>query len=314
MQWMEVTVLTTTSGSEMVGAILMQAGSTGVMIEDKNDVYANQRPEGQWDIIDEAIAERIGDDVRVTGYYPVDERIEGVLEAVREGVQALRAQELPFDLGKLEVLTNAVDEEDWAESWKKDFHPIRLGEHMLIKPSWCECVPQPGDCVIQLDPGMAFGTGTHETTGMCVRLVEKYVRPGQKVIDVGTGTGILAIAAAHMGASSVLAIDLDPVAVRVAGENVRANGFEHIVRTRQGDLLRQVEETADVVVANIIAEVIVGIARPVMAHIHSGGTFICSGIAREKKPEVVAALQAAGYDRMEILDDGEWTAIAARRP
>ncbi|HIR07124.1 MAG TPA: 50S ribosomal protein L11 methyltransferase, partial [Candidatus Pullichristensenella stercoripullorum] len=175
MQWTEVTVLTTTQGSEMVSAILEQAGSKGVMIEDKNDVYANQRPEGQWDIIDEAIAERIGDDVRVTGYYPVDEHLESAMAAIREGLSGLRAQNLPFDLGKLEVLTNTVDEEDWAESWKKDFTPIRLGKHMVVKPSWCEYEAQAGDHIIELDPGMAFGTGTHETTGMCVRLVEEHV-------------------------------------------------------------------------------------------------------------------------------------------
>ena len=137
MQWTEVTVLTTTQASEMVSAILEQAGSKGVMIEDKNDVYANQRPEGQWDIIDEAIAERIGDDVRVTGYYPVDEQLESAMAAIREGLSGLRAQNLPFDLGKLAVLTHTVDEEDWAESWKKDFTPIRLGKHMVVKPSWC---------------------------------------------------------------------------------------------------------------------------------------------------------------------------------
>ena len=242
MKWTEVTVLTTTQASEMISAILEQAGSKGVMIEDKNDVYANQRPEGQWDIIDEAIAERIGDDVRVTGYYPVDEHLENAMAAIREGLAGLRAQELPFDLGKLEVLTHTVDEEDWAESWKKDFTPIRLGEHMVVKPSWCDYEAQAGDHIIELDPGMAFGTGTHETTGMCVRLVEEHVRPGQKVIDLGTGTGILAIAAAHMGARDVLAIDLDAVAVRVAKENVENNGFAGIIRVQQGDLLDHGDE------------------------------------------------------------------------
>ena len=314
MQWMEATVLTTTEGSEMVSAILMQAGSAGVMIEDKNDVYGTQRRAGEWDIIDESIAERIGEDVRVTGYYPSDERLEAALSAIRGGLEALRAQNLPFDLGKLELHTHAVDQEDWAESWKKDFQPIRLGEHMVVKPSWCDYAPHPGDHIIELDPGMAFGTGTHETTGMCVRLVERHVRPGQKVIDIGTGTGILAIAAAHMGARDVLAIDLDPVAVRVAEENVRANGFARVIRTRQGDLLDHVDEAADVVIANIIADVIIQLAAPVLAHILPGGLFICSGIARERKAEVVSALEAAGYQSLEILDDGEWTAIAARRP
>ena len=161
---------------------------------------------------------------------------------------------------------------------------------------------------------MAFGTGTHETTGMCVRLVEEHVRPGQKVIDLGTGTGILAIAAAHMGARDVLAIDLDAVAVRVAKENVENNGFAGVIRVQQGDLLDHVDEAADVVVANIIADVIIALCGPVKRHILPDGIFICSGIAREKKGEVVAALEAAGYQNLEILDDGEWTAIAANRP
>ena len=169
------------------------------------------------------------------------------------------------------------------ESWKKDFTPIRLGRHMVVKPSWCEYEAQAGDHIIELDPGMAFGTGTHETTGMCVRLVEEHVRPGQKVIDLGTGTGILAIAAAHMGARDVLAIDLDAVAVRVAKENVENNGFAGIIRVQQGDLLDHVDEAADVVVANIIADVIIALCGPVKRHILPGGLFICSGIARERR-------------------------------
>ena len=314
MQWTEITVLTTTDASEMVSAILMEAGSAGVMIEDKNDVQKNQRPEGQWDIIDEEIARRIGDDVKVTGYYPVDDRLPAAVRLIRERVTALPALAPGVPLGKLEILSETIDEEDWAESWKKGFKPFRLGRHMVIKPSWTEYEVLPGDKIIEIDPGMAFGTGTHETTGMCVRLVEERVQPGMRVIDLGTGTGILAIAAAHMGAQDVLAIDLDPMAVRVAAENVRRNGFSGVIRAREGDLLERVDEVADVVVANIIADVIVHLCGPVKKHIAPGGTYICSGIAREKKDEVIGALRLAGYGEMEILDEGEWTAIACRRP
>jgi len=313
MNWMELTVLTTTEASELVSEILIQAGSAGVMIEDKNDVAMNQRPEGQWDIIDEEIARRIGDDVKVTGYYPADARLGDAVASVEAAIRRVKDMGLDFPLGKLEVIKSTIDEEDWAENWKKEYKPFRLGEHMVIKPGWESVEVQDGDKVIEIDPGMAFGTGTHETTGMCVRLVEKHIKPGMDVIDVGTGTGILAIAAAHMGAKDVLAIDLDPVAVRVAKENIRINHFENVIRAQEGDLLKAVSETAEVVIANIIADVICMMAAPVRAHIREGGMFICSGIARERKQEVIDALNAANYRDLEVLDDGEWTAIAARK-
>ncbi len=312
MEWLAYTVLTTTEASDTVSNLLIEAGSQGVMIEDKNDVAANQRPEGQWDIIDEEIARRMGDDVKVTGYYPVDERIADTVAHIGAELKRLGALDLGFDAGKLTSSTNAVDEEDWAESWKKSYKPFRLGRHMVVKPGWETFEALPGDKIIEIDPGMAFGTGTHETTGLCVELVEEIVKPGMDVIDIGTGTGILAIAAALMGAR-VLATDLDRVAVRVAAENVNKNGFSDVIRTRAGDLLEAVDETADVVAANIIADVIRMLAAPVRAHIRPGGKFICSGIARERKAEVVEALEAAGYKNLDIRDRGEWSAIAADR-
>ena len=313
MDWMEYTILTTTEASELVSQILLDAGSTGTMIEDKNDVAANQRPEGQWDIIDEAIAQRIGDDVKVTGYYEVDEKLRDRLMFIESELNRIKGLELGMDLGKLETRTHSVAEEDWTESWKKAFKPFRLGAHMLIKPSWETVETLPGDHVIEIDPGMAFGTGTHETTGMCVRLVEKYVKPGDTAIDIGTGTGILAIAAAHMGAKRVLATDLDAVAVRVAKENVKINGFEGAIEMRCGDLLEVVDEQADVVIANIIADVIIGLAAPEKPYVADGGVFICSGIAVNRLEDVLAALGAAGYEVLDTLVEGEWAAVASRK-
>ncbi len=313
MDWMEYTILTTTEGSDLVSQILMDAGSTGTMIEDKNDVAANQRPEGQWDIIDEAIARRIGDDVKVTGYFEVDGGLSDRIAFIESELRRLRGMDLGMDLGKLTHLEKTVAEQDWTESWKAAFRPFRLGGHFVIKPSWEHCETRPGDHVIEIDPGMAFGTGTHETTGLCVRLVEKYVKPGDRVIDIGTGTGILAIAAAHMGAKPVLATDLDAVAVRVAAENVKINGFEGVIETRCGDLLQVVSETGDVVIANIIADVIVGLAAPVRARIADGGVFICSGISVERRQDVRDALAAADYELLDDLNEGEWCAMAARK-
>ena len=310
MDWMEVTVLTTTAGADMISQILMDAGSSGTMIEDKNDVALNQRPEGQWDIIDEAIAKRIGDDVKVTGYYEVDAGLADRVRMIEGEVRRIRDMDLGFDAGKLEVLSKTFAEEEWAETWKKAFKPFRLGSHMVIKPGWCECEIKEGDKVIEIDPGMAFGTGTHETTGMCVELVEKYIKPGVTAIDVGTGTGSLAIAAAHMGATDVLAIDIDRVAVRVAEENARINGFEGLIRCKAGDLLENVEEQADVVIANIIADVIIMMAAPVRRHIKDGGRFICSGISSERRQDVLDELDRAGYTVLDVYERGGWCAIA----
>ena len=313
MDWMELKVLTTTAGADMVSQLLMDAGRSGTMIEDKNDVAANQRPEGQWDIIDEAIAKRIGDDVKVTGYYEVDAGLNDRIRFVEGELRRIKALDLGFDAGKLELLQQTFAEEDWAECWKKAFKPLRLGAHMVVKPGWLDCEILPGDHVIEIDPGMAFGTGTHETTGMCVELVEKYVTPGVTAIDVGTGTGILAIAAAHMGAKDVLAIDIDRVAVRVAAENIRINGFENTIRCAAGDLLGNVDERADVVIANIIADVIIMMAGPVRSHIAEGGIFICSGISSERRLDVEDALRAANYEILDIRERGGWCAMAARR-
>jgi len=313
MDWMKITVLTTTIASDLVSQMLIDAGSQGTIIEDKNDVQMNQRPEGQWDIIDEEIARRIGDDVKVTGFYPMDNRAPDTLSFVKD-----RARELPnlapgIDLGKLEVTMTTIDDEDWAENWKSQYKPFRLGKHIVIRPGWEEYDAEPTDKVVTIDPGMAFGTGTHETTGMCVSLVEEYVKPGMDVIDVGTGTGILAIAAAHMGAKHVLASDIDPMAVRVAAENIEINGFSGVIEAREGDLLEAADTTADVVIANIIADVIIMISAPVRAFIREGGVFICSGIAREREDEVIEALKKAGYGRLDKRNDGEWTAIACQR-
>ncbi len=311
--WMQVKVLTTTAGADLVSEILLEAGSEGTMIEDRNDVFENQRPEGQWDIIDPAIADRIGEDVKVTGYYPIDENRNNVISSIASALGRLQALTPDVDLGKLEMQVQGFENEDWSESWKKSFKPIRLGDHIVICPGWLEYEKQPDDKVIEIDPGMAFGTGTHETTGMCAALIEKYVQPGQRVIDIGTGSGILAIVAAHMGAKEVLATDLDAVAVRVAAENAALNGFGGKIDCRCGDLLDVVDVSGDVVIANIIADVILMLAKPVRERIVPNGVFICSGVAIDRREDVRRALLENDY---EILDEpvkGEWAAFAARK-
>ena len=183
----------------------------------------------------------------------------------------------------------------------------------MIKPSWEDCELQPEDHVIELDPGMAFGSGTHETTGMCISLLEEMIRGGESVIDVCTGCGILAIAAALLGAGRVCAVDIDPDAVRVATENVEHNHVDNIVTVREGDLLKQTDEICNICVANIISDIIISFAGPLKAHIHEGGLFICSGIVRERTEEVRNALVNAGYDILKEEHRGEWTAFCCGR-
>ena len=313
MNWIELTIRTTSEGSEVAAELLMEAGAKGTLIEDKRDFVRGQQPADRWDLVDPELIEAMSDDCLVKAYYPDDGQIDAVQNYIAARIDDVRGLDLPFDLGPMTLARDSVRESDWAENWKQYYKPLRAGETLVVKPSWEAYEPRPGDRVIQMDPGMAFGTGTHETTAMCLALVEKYVAPGDNVLDIGTGTGILAIAAAHMGAASVLAIDLDPVAVRVARENVRANGVESVVSVREGDLLGGVSRTCQLIVANIIADAIINLARDVVRFMAEGGAFVASGIIRDRRADVAAALDAAGLRIVDELCLGEWVALCARR-
>jgi ribosomal protein L11 methyltransferase len=225
----------------------------------------------------------------------------------------MQSMDLPFDAGKLTMDITTVHDQDWSENWKKYYKPFYASRHLIIKPTWEECTPEPEDKIIEIDPGMAFGSGTHETTSMCLSLLEDVIEGGESVIDVGTGSGILAIGAALFGAGNVLAIDIDPDAVRVADENVKHNRVNGIVAVRQGNLLDHVDAVCDICVANIISDVIISFAAPLKAHIRPGGLFICSGIVSMRADEVRKALEDAGYEILRRVDKGEWTAFLSGR-
>ena len=317
--WMQVKVLTTTAGADLVSEILLEAGSEGTMIEDRNDVFENQRPEGQWDIIDEAIAERIGDDVKVTGYYPADANLRDVLARIQSELERLRGMELGMKLGKLEIRTEGFENEDWAESWKKSYKPFRLGEHIVIRPGWTQYDPQPGDRVIEIDPGLAFGTGSHATTQLCRQALEKTVRPGDRVLDLGCGSGILSIAALKLGAESAQAVDIDEKCLNVAYENAALNGIGRDRYTvRVGDVLSDEALRAelgggyDIVVANIVADVILGLAPMVRQFLKPGGQFLCSGIIDDRAVEVADGLRRCGWAILETREESGWFAYSCR--
>ena len=314
MDWVEVKVHTTTAGADAVSEQLMQEGATGTMVEDRADVPDPTKPNGFWEMIDPDLIEKMPEDVVVHAWFEPDHRYNDRMSALRDRLSQWASMDLGMELGSLQVETQDVKEEDWAEVWKRFYKPFRAGKTLVVKPTWEHYDEQPGDKIIEIDPGMAFGSGTHETTSMCLGFLEDYMTPGARVIDVGTGSGILAIGAALLGAKDVLAIDIDPVAVKVAAENVAHNNLAEKVTCVQGNLLDKHSETCDLCVANIIADVICGFAAPLKNHITPGGMFICSGIIREREQDVLDALAAAGYELVEERRKGEWVAMISRRP
>ena len=311
MDWIELIVHTTTAGSDWVSDCLMELGASGTMIEDRADIPDPSKPHGIWEIIDPKLLESMPEDVLVHAWFPPDETFPGILQQLRDRLDVMRAEQPQY--GALLADTRTVSESTWAEVWKKYYKPFYAGSHLVVKPTWEAFDPAPGDRIIEIDPGMAFGSGTHETTGMCIALLEETIRGGERVIDVGTGSGILAIAAALLGAGRVLAVDIDPDAVRVASENVVHNHVENVVAVQKGDLLKTTDETCQICVANIISDIIISFAAPLKAHIEPGGLFICSGIVRERTEEVRSALLEADYEILKTEHRGEWTAFLCRR-
>ena len=311
MNWIELIVHTTTHGADDVSALLMDLGASGTQTEDRADIPDPNQPNGIWEIIDPALPASMPEDVLVHAWVEASDAFSTLLTELRGRLDALR--EADPACGALSVETKLVPDQNWAEDWKKYYKPMRSGAHFVIKPSWEPFDAAPEDRVIEIDPGMAFGSGTHETTGMCLALLEETVSGGERVIDVGTGSGILAIGAALAGAGHVLAIDIDRDAVRVAEENIRHNGVADRIDVREGNLLDRVEESCDICVANIIAQVICSFAAPLRRHIRPGGLFICSGIVAQKEEDVRQALLDASYRIREVRHAGEWVAFLAER-
>lgn len=311
MEWIELIVHTTTDGTDRVSEVLMDAGASGTMIEDRSDIPDPAKPHGIWEIIDPKLLDSMPEDVLVHAWFEENASLPSLLDGIKGRLAELSSS--GDDLGTLLLDTRSVNDQVWTDVWKKYFKPFHAGTHLVVKPTWEPYDPEPEDKIIEIDPGMAFGSGTHETTGMCLSLLEEMISGGEEVIDVGTGSGILAIGAALLGAGHVLAIDIDPDAVRVAEENVQHNHVEAAVSVQQGDLLKRVSAVCDICVANIISDVIISFAAPLLSHIRPGGLFICSGIVSMRSDEVQQALTDAGYEILRKESRGEWTAFLSRR-
>ncbi len=312
MKWSEISIHTTNEAIEPISNILHEAGASGVVIEDPFELTKER--EDQFGEIYQLNPEDYPEEgVIIKAYLPVNSFLGETAEAIKEAINNLIIYNI--DIGINKVTISEVNEEEWATAWKKYYHPVKISERFTIVPTWEEYEPVNSDeLIIELDPGMAFGTGTHPTTVMCIQALERTVKSGDAIIDVGTGSGVLSIAAAMLGAGGVRAYDLDEVAVRSARLNIKLNKVNEKVTVAQNNLLDEVEEnSADVVVANILAEVILRFTDDAARVIKPGGCFIASGIINAKKDLIKEDLIRAGFIIEETLVMEDWVAIIARR-
>ena len=282
---------------------VMSMINNNLMIEDYSDIDVNLKT-CYGDLIDEKILKANKDIASVSVFIPSDRSYMDDLAFIRQ-----RCGELDLHA---EVELVGVNEEDWANSWKQYYKPVKIGERIVICPAWEKYVPAEGELVIRMDPGMAFGTGTHETTRLVIRLLEKYTKAGQRMLDVGTGTGILAICASRLGADICRAYDIDPTAVRVARENIKDSGLTNVT-CDQSDLLKQVSLEGgqyDLVCANIVADIIIRMTPDVGKYMKDDAVLLASGIIAERCDDVVTCFEANGFKVVEKLTDNDWCGLA----
>lgn len=285
---------------------LMSMISNNLMIEDYSDIETNLRT-CYGDLIDEKILNADHTVASVSVYVPSDRSYADDVAFLRDRMAADGLN------GKLELV--GVNEEDWANNWKQYYKPLKIGNRIVICPAWETYTPTGNELVVRMDPGMAFGTGTHETTRLMIRLLEDYTQHGCRMLDVGTGTGILAICASRLGAGVCRAYDIDPTAVRVARENIRESGLTNITCDRS-DLLRQVDlhdGRYDLITANIVADILIRMMPDVGAYLAPDGVLLLSGIVEERCADVIASADTNGYSVKTCLPDNGWCALALRR-
>lgn len=319
MKWLELTVYTTDAGLDAVCAALTGAGITGLSIEESRETVSAFLKEAAvfWDFAD---MEKIGTDTPcVKGYVADCEENRPLVKAAQDAILRLKSLDIGVDLGTLLFTVNTIDDEDWANNWKQYYKPLEIGSRLLVLPSWEPC-PKTDRTVLKLDPGMAFGTGAHHTTRMCLTFLEETVRKGDTILDLGCGSGILSIAGRLLGAVSAIAVDIDPIAENIAKENAAMNGLgEDGYAVLIGNILsdanlqKRIQGQYPVVVANIVADVIIALAPIAYPYVEKGGVFIVSGIIDERVEEVKTALSANGFtlDKHNAMEG--WNAFLCRK-
>ena len=312
MKWTEVLIKVDPQAVEAVTDILDGLGAQGVAIDEPVDVQKLREDELYWDYIDEKLLENDTEETKIMAYFSEEEtNLPEKIAVIKEKIRNLTEFGLSIGSGTVEL--SNVNQEDWESAWKQYFKPVHVTDRIVVKPEWEEYSPQEGEIVIEIDPGMAFGTGTHETTSMCINQIEKNLKAGDRVIDIGSGSGILSMAAVLLGAEKATGVDLDPVAVRVALENVELNNLQDKIEILHGNLTDVIREKADIVVANIMADIILILLEDVREFIKDDGMFISSGIIQEKRAAVEARLLEKNFSIVEVETKGEWCAITAQK-
>lgn len=319
MDWIKTTVTTTAEGIDPVSGRLLELGINGIEISDKDDfIEFLENNRKYWDYVDEELEKLKDADTKITFYLSCGTAGIEQLNAVKASLAELKALDADGVYGSLEISTDNVKDEDWSEIWKQYFHPIPVGKKILICPAWETPKNTDGRTVFTVNPGLSFGTGSHPSTRFCLEEIEENLKPGDSMLDLGCGSGILSVTALLLGASSAVAVDIDSNATDVAHSNLKLNKLtDENYKTYTGDItsdkeLRDKLGTHNLVVANIVADVIIAIAPYVRGFMNSGATFICSGIILERLDEVKAALTKNGLNITKVKCDDDWAAITAK--
>lgn len=321
MDWTEVTIFTSTEGIEPVTALLDEMEIYGYALEDAAD-FAEflESTEIYWDYVDEGLKQTLStQETKIKIYLPDSRDGEAQYRTLCDRLAALKARDRESAWGRLTTETALTRQQDWEWGWKQYFKPFPVGERFLIKPSWEDCEPEEGRQILEIDPASSFGTGSHDTTQLCICALERTVHGGERLLDMGTGSGILAVAAAMLGAKAETAVDIDEHCLSCARENAEKNGVA-IGRLLHGDARRDPALAAaigggyDIICANIVADILIDMAAMFREKLVPGGTLICSGILNERAAEVEAALLAQGFTGLERTSTADWSAVVAKSP
>lgn len=321
MNWIKVTIFTASQGIEPVSGRLYQLGITGIEIEDEQDFKDFLENNKQyWDYVDDDLVKKMEGETRINVYVSDDTAGRELLLAIKSTLAELKTLDTDNEYGRLEIETDNMTEQDWANNWRQYFHPMEIGKRVMIKPEWEELEAPTDRVIFNIEPGMSFGTGSHYTTQLCIEALEGYIRSGVKMLDLGCGSGILSIISLLLGADMAVAVDIDPNAVDTAYQNAERNGIDKSKYTvLAGNVVtdKDIQDTIsknkyEVVAANIVADVIIGLAPKAKEYMADDGVFITSGIIEDRLEDVKTALIENGFEIVSVNQRKDWVSIVCR--